>query len=272
MDRLSILRLAFEGALSKLVNQKLPNKPVTGSFRDQFLKLKPGPEREKLVWEEAIRVGPPKKLVPITVTASNGTKITYYVMPDMIMSSDGIRLPLTAIQFQKLADMWHMNLPTNKMVDQIYHHADAKIFAPPLSAGGMIGGKYYSGAEVAAHKIGDSDSKIAYDDMLNKELNKYKDPNLVAGHQKEITSPILDPNKLNFYGWYYKDKPIQDSKQSAHTLNQVEYAASARAVGDEVILTKPDGTTVKTTLQQVLNDPELYKSISDIQGVKKYPT
>lgn len=241
------------------------------SFKDEFLKTSPGPMREALVFNAAIKQGPPKQLVPITVNAPDGSKITYRTMPDYLMI-DGIRVPMAGATAQKLADYWKMKLPTTKMSRQIWDAADAKIRPTPLSAGGRIGGKYYSGKDVVKSKISDSDSSIAYNEMINRQLAELPDrPNLVAGHMKDIVQP-LDPNKLGLYGWYdEKGRPIQYSAQTPHDITvHTEYGAGTRFVDDIVTITRPDGKIETKTMDEIQRDPDLSKAVALETGTKRY--
>lgn len=247
------------------------------SFKDEFLKLPPGPARENLIYNAVISMGPPKNLIPVTVPGPNGIKITYYTMPDVI-SIDGIRATMTAVTAQRIADHFGMHLPTDKMSKQIWEAADTKIRANPLSASGFTSanGKHFTGKDVVAHKIGDSDASIAYNDATNKELEKYeqhtgKKPNLISGHGKMITQPLSDPNKLSFGGWEGAEGiPLQPYSSPHDAATQSEYASYSRLVGNDVTITKPDGQVINTTLDKLQENPELSRIIASKPGVKKY--
>lgn len=249
----------------------LSDKPAATGFREQFLKMAPGPKREAFVLAEIKKYKPPVKLVPITIPGPNNTKVTYQVMPDYI-TLDGIRVPLAGQTAQKVADFYGMHLPTSKMSKQIWEAADTKIRPTPLSSGGRIGNKYYSGTDVVKSKIGDSDSALAYSTMIEEELSKHPNANLIAGHMKDIVAPEGDPDKLGLYGWYGKDgKPIQYSARTPHdTIAHTEYGAGTRLVGNTVTVTTADGRTVKTTMEDLMKDPVFSKTVTDTPGVKKY--
>ena len=256
----------YSGILTNLVETSLNTK----FFKEKFLELPPGPQREKFVYDSIIQ-RKPLTLVPITVTAPNGTKITYKVMPDYI-TIDGIRVPMSGKTAQKVADFFGMHLPTTKQSRQIWENADVKIRPTPLSAGGKIGNKYYSGQEVVNHKISDSDSALAYSNLIQKEIQQHKGPkNLIAGHMKDIVAPE-NPNKLGLYGWWGKDgKPLEPSKVTSHDTNlHSEYGAGTRLVDDTVKLELPDGSVKFTSIRNVLNDPTLFSAISESKGVKRY--
>lgn len=249
----------------------LSDKPKSASFREQFLKMQPGPAREAFVLSEIKKYRPPVKLVAITVPGPNNTKVTYNVMPDYI-TVDGIRVPLAGQTAQKVADFYNMHLPTSKMSKQIWEAADTKIRPTPLSSGGRIGNKYYSGIDVVKSKIGDSDSALAYSTMIEDELAKHPDANLIAGHMKDIVAPEGSPDKLGLYGWQGTDgKPIQYSAQTPHdTVQHTEYGAGTRLVGNSVTVQTADGRTVTTTMDDLLTHPVFSKSVTDVPGVKKY--
>ena len=114
-------------------------------FREQFLQTPPGEARERLIYNEAIKLGPPRT-TPITVPGPSGTKITYRVMPDFL-KIEGIRVPMSGVTAQRIAKYFGMSLPTSKMVDQIWHTAKVNgtnIIARPLSGtGATYNGKHY---------------------------------------------------------------------------------------------------------------------------------
>jgi hypothetical protein len=264
--------LKESGVLTDMVRKHLGVKeaPVS-NFREKFLALPPGPAREQLVFNAVVARKPFAKMIPITIPGPNGTKITYNVMPDYI-TIDGLRVPMAGQTAQKVADHFGMNLPTSKMSDQIWQAADTKIRPPPLSGGGHIGGKYYSGKEVVENKINTSDSAIAYSDMIEGALQGNKKPGLVAGHMKDIIAPEGDPNKLGLYGWHgTSGQPIQKSPQTGHdTSVHTEYGAGVRLVDSKVTVTLPDGRKITTTMDKLLNHPDMSRSVARTRGAKKY--
>lgn len=272
-------RLYKKSALFDVVNKAIENKEkleplgvntdkLSERFRDKFAKMPQGPAREELIYQEAIKMGPPKNLVPITVQLPDGSKLTYYVMSDYL-TLDGIRVPLTGQTAQRIANHFGMYLPTTKMSKQIWTAADGKIQPAPLSAGGVIGGKNYTGEQVVATKIGDSDTSVAYNQRVEEELKKQHGntpPKLIAGHMKDIVQPTRD-GKLSLYGYYDKNgKPIQHSPFTPHdTTGHTEYLSSARLVGGTV---KYNGQTMN--FEEAMKNPEIAKAISVTPGITKY--
>lgn len=239
------------------------------SFKEKFLKLPPGKERDNLVYQAIISQGPPKNLVPITVPGPNGSKLTYYVMPDYI-SVENIRVPITGEMAQKIANHFNMVLPTTKIDKQIWENAKTKLKPTPMSGGAVIGGKYYTGQEVVSSKINTSDTSVAFNEKINQQL-KDKDTSLVAGHMKSIVQPD-DPNRLGLTGWYHPDgTPIQKGNISSHdTTQHSEYAAGLRLMANKVTITLPNGQIITDTMENILKNPQYYSAINTSKGLKTY--
>ncbi len=270
--------LKNKGVGSTPANPSSTEKPnlLTGvntgnSFKEAFLKMKPGLEREKLILDEIQKRKPKFDMVPITINGPAGTKITYQVMPDYV-TIDGIRVPMAGQTAQKVADMYGMSLPTSKMSKQIWDAADTKIRPPPLSGGATIGGKKYTGQEVVQHKISDSDSAVEYSGMIQNELSKKPEATLVAGHMKDVVQPEGSPDKLGLYGWYGTDgKPLQYSAQTPHdTSVHSEYGAGVRLIGPKVKITTPDGKVIETTMDRAINSQSLGKYLSNTWKGTRY--
>ncbi|MFO5197464.1 hypothetical protein RCL06_23990, partial [Salmonella enterica subsp. enterica serovar Typhimurium] len=62
-------------------------------------------------------------------------KVTLWVMPDYLSvgsDDDSMRVPLTPMAAQKIADDFDMQLPTRKLVNLIYRSAKVKLPATPI--------------------------------------------------------------------------------------------------------------------------------------------
>lgn len=261
------------GIISDLVSKSL-NQP-TSNFKESFLKTPPGPNRETLIYNELIKRGPPKQLVPVTIDGPQGTKITYNVMPDYMMI-DGIRVTMAPTTAQKVADFFKMKLPTDKISKQIYQAADTKVRAVPLSTNGYTGsdGKRYSAKEVVDHRINQADAALEYNTLTDAEIAKTnKHPTLVAGHGKDILQPFSNPNDVSFGGWQGQEGNALQPYSSAHkggANTHTEYGLYTRLVDNQVTVTTPDGQTIKTTMDKLLNHPEFSKAITSVPGNKRY--
>ncbi len=273
----SLLKRA--GLLTEFVKKHIEEVPIEttttqpGGFRSEFIKLKAGPKREELVYNEIIRRGLKPKMVPITVPGPDGSKITYKAMSDYVML-DGLRIPMSGQTAQKVANHFGMSLPTSKMTQQIWEAADTKIKSKPLSGSGVtLDGRRYSGAQVVSGLISDPRAAAAYNDIIDSSL-KDREPILTAGHGKTIV--LTDrPEQLGLYGANAGDKkwnPIQSSEHTGHdTSVHTEYMTWTRLVSGDVTITRPDGKTESKSMDDLLNDPKMYKYVSDSK-VKKYKT
>jgi hypothetical protein len=230
-------------------------------FRENFARFgQPSYAREKFILDTLTRL--PRNVVvktlkPITVSKSNGTKITYEVMPDYI-SIEGMRVPMSGTTAQRVADHFGLNLPTPKMVDEIYQNADVQVQAQPLSGhGATIDGKQYSGKEVVDKGVGYAPFAMAYNDRINQQLTDKgvgaDDDKIVAGFAKDIVPPVRE-GSLGLYGFYNsKGKPIQGGNgQTPHdTKAHAEYGTFVRLVSPTVTITYPDGKIEKKPLGDV---------------------
>jgi hypothetical protein len=181
----------------------------------------------------------------MTKQLNDGSTISYDVMPDYI-TIDGVRVTMSGTTAMNVARHFGLSLPTAAVSKQIWESADIKGRAQPLSAGGKIGDKYYSGSQIVGRKMMDSDAAVAYSDQnnewINKEKNKFqgKEP-IVAGHMKDIN--ISEGDKLYFSGWYGADgKPLQPAG-TAHEISYVDYSHGTRLVSPNAKRTYPNGTT-----------------------------
>lgn len=217
-------------------------------FKEDFARFgQPSPQREEFILRTLTslpREQVVKTLKPVTVSKPDGTKVTYNVMPDYI-TVDGMRVPMSGSTAQKVADHFGMNLPTPKMVDEIYQNADVKVSAQPLSGSGTnVNGKQYSGSQVVDQGVGYAPFAINYNDKINKQLadKGYDGNGIVAGFAKDIVPPIK--GTLGLYGLYdAKGKPIQGGNgQTPHdTKTHSEYGTFVRLVSPTVNVTYPDG-------------------------------
>ncbi len=251
------------------------------SFKEQFLKMPPGPAREEFIYNSIIKQGPPKNLVPVTVTDPSGIKITYKVMPDYVMI-EGIRVPMSPVTAQRVAKYFGMSLPTAKMSQQIYEAADTKVRAPPLSGSGYVGadGTRYSAKDVVENRIGASDAALVYNQKTDAEIAKQtgnKPPTLIAGHGKDILEPISNnPKDVSMGGWAgASGNPLQpySSPHKGQAAVHSEYALYTRLVDNsDVTVTLPNGKTVTTTMEKLRSDPTLSKIVANKPGISSYST
>jgi len=247
-------------------------------FKEQFLSTPAGPQREALVYREALKMGPPKTK-EITVPGPGGTTITYRVMPDFL-TIDGIRVPMSAYTAQRIAKHFGMQLPTSKIVDQVWDAAKksgTNIVARPLSGTGAdFEGKHYTPEQVV-NDVSKPEFSVAYNDVINNDpvyqQHKENEDAIFSGHMKEIIQPTSKgySDRLHFRGLMDANgNPIQTGRSPHSAKNYSEYAAGARFVDQKVTVKTPDGKVIETTLDRVMRLPNISKAVSDTPNAKRY--
>lgn len=268
-----IIIFTVKNLSAQTLNLKLrKNNALTGSefaksIGDSTLTLQ---QRENLIFDEIKSGNVPeflRKLTEIkdTTEISNQTFIvSYYVLPDYFAiggNSDFFYVPMTPILAQKVAYLTKCNLPTRKIVDQIYENATVRLEPEPIPPT-----KAMTTLPVF----------IAHNKMINKQLQPYlsfhNESKLTAGNKKDIiiSNKIYgEPtNRVVIYGWHQLDgKPIQPV-YNKHTNTWADYSHGIRLVQSKVWVNGK-----KTTIAKVLADKKLCVLLSDEGQIQKsfYP-
>ncbi|RZL32603.1 MAG: hypothetical protein EOP00_33765 [Pedobacter sp.] len=193
--------------------------------------------------------------------------ISYYVLPDYFCigtDEDFFYVPMTPILAQKIADLAKCNLPTKRMVDQIYKNATIKLEPKPIPPT-----KAMTTVPVF----------IAHTEMVKMQLKDFelahKNGSLTAGHKKDIiiSNRIYGEKtpRVVIYGWHKLDgKPIQPI-YNKHTNTWTDYSHGVRLVQKNVIINEND-IEIRTTLKKLLSGLKSYL-ISDEGKIEKpsYP-
>lgn len=211
-------------------DQKIVDEILAGNFPD-FL-------RHTVAVKTSIRVG--KNAV------FNGV---FYVLPDYLAlgsDKDFVRIPMTPMAAQEIADSFGYLLPTRKMVDLIYKAALLKVPPRPLPAhSAMTSNSYY----------------LRHADILDKQIPASKLGQLIAGHKKDIVlTPRLlkQPYQVAIYGWHQMNgRPIQPLSL-VHPNIYADYSHGVRLVHRYMYV---NGSKVK--VEAVLRDKTLNKLLSD---------
>ena len=172
---------------------------------------------------------------------------SYQVAPDYLAvgtDTDFVRVPLTPMAAQPVADFWGCSLPTRKMVDQIYKQADVKLAPKPL----------IENREALATFI--QHNQIIEGQRAGKRLGA-----LVGGIKKDVVITNLlqqRAHRVAIYGWHQLDGvPIQPLT-TVHVDWYVDYSHGIRLVKRAMIV---DGQP--RDLWDVLKDPDLCFLVSD---------
>lgn len=232
--------------------------PAGSLFLRQTSHLLPD-DREKLIAKEIVSGNMPQylwHLKPIKLQMKRRGKVvhtgTVWVTPDYLAlgsDTDFVRMPMTPMTAQAIADRFGFVLPTKKLVDLIYEQAELKLKPTPLRPGPlMITNSFYE----------------MHQKTIEKNVGPKNRDKLLAGHKKDVVvSNILTrrPHRVAIYGWHTrKGKPIQPLS-TFHIDSYADYSHGIRLVLEEM---EVDGK--KRSVVDVMRDPELSKLISD-EGV-----
>lgn len=171
----------------------------------------------------------PKK---ITMRDGSGNTLELSVMPDYLAigtNEDWVRIPVTPILAQEIANRYGMSLPTEKVADEIYDRADRKV-----TATGMV-----SGARDQRHMTGNGFS-FTHNQIINESTRGSSAGDLIAGHKKDIIVSryaVNNPSKLDYYGFFRASgRAIQNAGGGAHDNTYVDYSHGVRFINDTVYL------------------------------------
>jgi hypothetical protein len=171
----------------------------------------------------------------------------YQVAPDYLSignDQDFVRIPLTPVTAQKIADHFDCVLPTRKLVDDIYSAADVKLEPRPLT----------EQREALA-------TFMQHNKIIEEQRKDHPLGELIGGIKKDvvITNRLKEkPARVAIYGWHKLDgKPIQPLT-IVHGQNYVDYSHGIRLVKRQMTV---DGKPM--TVEQVLADPKLCILLSD---------
>jgi hypothetical protein len=247
-----------------------PDQPITGS---RFMSMTDGmtpAQRE----QEAVRVILAGHIpnfirqfaeIKVKMKISNREyQAVYRVLPDYLTigtDADFIRMPMSPIAGQKIADQFQCLLPTSKMVDDIYAQAVVQLYPQPMSNGTypnwekrMRTNEFYR----EQHRLVES----------QRAKTSHQLGQLLAGHRKDVlVSNFLNTYRANvvIYGWHDKrnrGRPIQ-GYGFGHENTYEDYSHGIRLIHQTM---EVDGQKMATV--DVLKDPVLHRLISREGPVK----
>jgi len=214
---------------------------------------------DKAVKEEILKGNIPDflrnfKEVKVNFKGGDGKQhaISYFVMPDYLAigsNDDFMRVPMTPMAAQAIADKFGCTLPTKKMVDDIYAAATVKLNPQPIDVSKGI-------------------SKISnfYEHQKMVETQRSGKPlgALTAGDQKDVViTNLLDQaaqkgkKQVAIYGWHQKNGKAIQPLSTIHNYYHVDYSHGVRMVQNTVVV---DG--VERPIGEVLADRNLAAGLS----------
>jgi hypothetical protein len=189
------------------------------------------------------------KTIHVIAIDEAGRKHTadYAVMPDYLCigsDADFVRIPMTPTAAEKVAGAFGCVLPTRKMVDDIFAHAEVRFDPIPLA------------------QDRESLQTFIFHNVLIQAQRESKMPGLLAAGDKKdvvISNRLAErPNRVAIYGWQRPDGiPIQPLT-IIHRESYVDYSHGIRLVRSAMTV---DGKP--TTVAAVLKDPVLNILLSD---------
>ncbi len=249
-----------------------PRSPdaISGSQFMESIKTLSFEDREQKILEEITSGNIPnflRNLTKIEATFSdlNGTShsVIYEVMPDYLAigsDDDFCRIPMGPITAQKIADAFGASMPTSKLVDNIYVHAEVKL------------------APIFYTPIGNENEKVEKFILHNSDIENARLANggelgqLIGGIKKDviISNKITDPNRTHhvvIYGWHQLNgEPIQPI-YNGHINTYVDYSHGIRLINSQILI-----DSVVTDYKTILTDDILYKILSDENDPMEQPT
>ncbi|MBK6947620.1 MAG: hypothetical protein IPH16_05680 [Haliscomenobacter sp.] len=146
-------------------------------------------------------------------------RAVYFAAPDYISigpDSDWVRVPLTPMTGQQIAERLQCFLPTRKMVNDLYQAAKVKLAPVPMYA------------------FRDSTPTLWHHHLIIEGQRQGK-KGLIAGIKKDVvlSNKVTDdprPNRVAIYGWHRLDgQPIQPL-YSGHVNWYVDYSHGIRLI------------------------------------------
>jgi hypothetical protein len=246
-----------------LIPNRNPNAPTGSKFAELNINIG-GSKRENNIVNECLSGNIPdflRDFKPVVITIGNNT-ITYLVTSDYLSigtNSDYLRIPMSPLSAQKIADKYDCTLPTRKMVNDIWFASLNKLqpspWGPPYNSDMMSTRRY----KLHNEKIQKS--------IISKKMDITK---LISGHKKDVVlTNKLYPNNPNervaIYGWIYKNgKPIQGLNHWSHSSKYSDYAHGIRLIANDVMVNhKP------MRMKDVFTDKTLSAFVSD-EGTLKF--
>jgi hypothetical protein len=199
-----------------------------------------------------------RQMKDVTVTFTGPDKKvhtgTFKVLPDYLAigsNDDFIRVPMSPLTAQVIANNTGTILPTRKIVNDVYQNADKKLPFHPMDPNKqMESSDYYQ-----RHNQFVEDKRIKVGAQNGQ---------LIAGHKKDVVLTNLldtDPGKVAIFGWFDNNGKRIQPLSTIHGNTYADYSHGIRLVQGKMTV---DG--VERDVADVLHDKNLAGLISDEPG------
>lgn len=208
----------------------------------------------------------------VIIKGPDGGEVKTYVMPDYIAigsNEDFVRLPLSPIIAQALAQKYGFSLPTKTIVEETYQQAGKRVVGPSYS--------HPAEFQINSAFLDSAGFYLRSDQDIKAQLQGVPLGTLVAGGKKElVVSPFVSGRQaseaIDFYGLYGTDGiPIQRTPGHGRECGyrHTEYALGVRFVSPVVVVTKSSGERKVVRIDEALRDPEIAKMISRVERTEE---
>jgi hypothetical protein len=233
--------------------ERAADAPMGKQFRDSIAPL-PRDGREAAIEREIAAGNVPdflRRLTPVRLEAADARgdkhEAIYYATSDYLAvgtNGDFFRVPMSPRTALAIAEATGMSLITQKISDQVFAAATARLQPKPLTEDRESVASFYR-----------------HHELIEEQLRGRPREGLVVGIKKDVvlSNRLKEkPHRVAIYGWHYPDgRPIQ-SLYIGHADRYVDYSQGIRLVADRMMI---DGHERK--LSDVLIDPVLSALLSD---------
>ena len=189
-----------------------------------------------------------------TVDVTTGTTATFYTATDALMvgeADDYVRVNVTHLGAQRIADMLGMALPTPKISDLT--HTQATVICKPQP-------------QTPDKHMADTSRMLQHSESVSQEVGGRVGLVSTVGKDWVLTNRLIaDPTKAANYGWHTRASNFQGPGGMlvlqplglAHECHHTDYSQTLRLVHRRVSVNDQD-----MLLEDVLTDAKLYKLLS----------
>ena len=241
---------------SEIFPPRHPAAPSGSEFMAGIRDL-PIAQREAAIMQEVLAGNVPdflRELSSVRVRSRGADGQTHEaiipVMPDYLAvghDGDFVRVPLSPLMAQRIADRLGLGLPTRKSVDDVYRQAATRIAPRPMPPVG--------------HQMMSADYFDRHNRTIEGQLAGHRPADLVAGHKKDViisNAVGQHPGKVIIYGWHQPDGKAIQPLSWIHENTYSDYSHGVRFVGQTIMV---DGQPRKLT--EILADRDLCGLVSD---------
>lgn len=258
---LPIEAAASPGMCSDALTQQIPHRAAeapSGSTLMQRMGNLGGTERDHAVVQQILTGNMPdflRQLHPVSIAAmlASGKQVlvTLCVTPEYLSvgsDQDFVRVPMGLSAAARVAREFGFLLPTTKIVDQIYRHAQMRVAPSPMKPTSRMSSTAYL---------------VEHNQTVSRQFAAAggSEGALAAGHKKDIVLSnrlYSKPGRIAIYGWHRTSgKPIQPLS-TVHGANYADYSHGVRLISQTAFVNgKPQ------PLAEIMRDRELSRIVSD---------